>query len=188
MGVMPSRAISAAVTLLGCVWGGLLVGLFTSSWAHTMTIAIATGVVIACLNLWSYDCPASGIHENWKELTHRERRMILRALWRGEIVEQRSLTALTIRAAEAIAAAPRASRRSEVFRHALGIAVVVAAAFVGAPTGWVLAGAAAIPAVALLQAYADEPARERARRAAAVNRARLTAPEGVPAGVRGVRA
>jgi hypothetical protein len=186
---MPSPWITAAIQLTSGAWCGLLVGLVSGDWSHAVTAAVIYGVVMACLTPAALVCPAGSISENWEELTTRERRMIVRALSRAEVVEQRTLTTLTIRAAESLAAEPRRTKWFEALRLAAAPAVVVVAAVAGAPPAWVIAGAA-FPTFLLAIALYDrsDSIRERARQAAEANRARLAPPEGVPAGVRGVRA
>jgi hypothetical protein len=185
---MPSPVIQAFVQLISGGWWGLMFGLFFSgSWPASLVITSAVyGVATACIRLvWPYS-PADSISENWEELTWRERRMIMRALSRAEPVSQRTLTTLTIRAAEATPA-------GRTWGRALGaaalVATVVVAALNGAPPGWVVAGAAFPVASVALGVYVHSGRmRDRARRTADVNRARLAAPKGVPAGVGGVGA
>src|SRR3954454_8278010 len=139
---VPGFRSNLVLQFLATGWVGLTVGLVADSWSGTSVfISTVYGAVMASFAWFGWVPPSHELEEPWRDLSPRERRTVLRALWRGNDPSDARLAHATALAREVQRAEPPESVLFPVLRAAGTLAVVVIAAVHDAPPGWVAAGA-----------------------------------------------
>jgi hypothetical protein len=167
-------------------------GFFERDWgAGAVSVGVVMGVTLG-IGGWVSPARPVGVGEaRWDSLSRANRRRVARAVARGQAVSDRRAAAAAVDVADSLAKATVTLREVAVRIGlcALLVALIVASSYRGAPVGWIVAAGLSVAYLTVIGiVQQSRRTRERARRAAEANRALLASPEGVPAGVRGVRA
>jgi hypothetical protein len=140
------------IRVLATVWAGLAVGLIVGDWSHALLVSGIAAAGIVVLTALAWRPPADDVAGHWEDLSWRQRRTVTRALWTGSDPADQRLARVTARARADLT--PKESSRhpglSLAGRTATAAAVVVLAAFAGAPPGWVVAAGLFPVALAVL--------------------------------------